>query len=84
MKNFKVPHTLVLLFSMMIFAYLLTWLLPSGSFDMATNAQGKQVVVPGTYKVLEEQVNLPIWNLFTVIPKALGEAQGIIFFLLLI
>lgn len=84
MTPFKVPHTLVLLFSMMIFAYLLTWLLPSGSFDMATNAQGKEVVIPGTYKVLEEQVRLPIWNLFTVIPKALGEAQGIIFFLFLI
>ena len=84
MKNFKVPHTLVLLFSMMVFAYALTWLLPSGSFEMTTNGQGKQVVVPGTYKVLEEQVSLPIWNLFTVIPKALGEAQGIIFFLFLI
>ena len=84
MKTFKVPHSLVLLFSMMVFAYLLTWLLPSGSFEMATNAQGKQVVIPGTYKVLEEQVHLPIWNIFTVIPKALGEAQGIIFFLLLI
>lgn len=84
MKSIKVPHTLVLLFSMMIFAYILTWILPSGSFEMATNAQGKEVVVPGTYQQLEEQKHLPVWSLFTVIPRALGEAQGIIFFLFLI
>ena len=82
--TFKVPHTLVLLFSMMVFAYILTWILPAGTFEMATNAHGNQVVVPGTYQVLEEQKQLPIWNLFTVIPRALGEAQGIIFFLFLI
>jgi uncharacterized ion transporter superfamily protein YfcC len=84
MKNFKVPHTLVLLFSMMIFAYLLTWLLPSGAFEMSTNAEGREMVVPGTYAVAKEDVNLSVWSLFTVIPRALGEAQGIIFFLFLI
>ncbi|NVJ61386.1 MAG: YfcC family protein [Gammaproteobacteria bacterium] len=84
MKTFKVPHTLVLLFGMMVFAYVLTWILPAGQFDMQTNSDGREVVVPGTYKVLEEREHLPVWELFTVIPKAMGEAQGIIFFLLLI
>ncbi|MCW8876410.1 MAG: TIGR00366 family protein [Kangiellaceae bacterium] len=84
MNSFKVPHTLVLLFFMMIFAYLLTWILPSGSFEMAESASGHKAVVPGTYQVSDEDINLPIWNLFTVIPRALGEAQGIIFFLFLI
>ncbi len=84
MKTLKVPHTLVLLFSMMVLAYILTWILPAGSFEMTTNANGNQVVVPGTYQVLEEQKHLPIWDLFTVVPKAMGEAQGIIFFLLII
>ena len=84
MKSFKVPHTLVLLFLMMIFAYLLTWILPSGSFDLAVSESGNKTVVPGTYKVSETDISLPVWNLFTVIPRALGEAQGIIFFLFLI
>ncbi len=84
MKTIKVPHTLVLLFAMMVLAYLLTWALPAGSFDTIKNAEGREVVIPGTYQVLAEQKHLPIWNLFTVIPKALGEAQGIIFFLFLI
>ncbi len=84
MKSFKVPHTLVLLFGMMIFAYILTWILPAGQFDMTDGSQGHATVIPGTYKVLEQQTHLPIWNLFTVIPRALAEAQGIIFFLFLI
>ncbi len=83
-KKFKVPHTLVLLFLMMTFAYLLTWILPSGSFEMAENASGHKTVVPGTYQVSETDINLPLWSLFTVIPRAMAEAQGIIFFLFLI
>lgn len=84
MKNIKVPHTLVLLFMMMVFAYLLTWLLPSGNFELTTNSSGKNAIIPGTYSVSETDINLPIWHLFTVIPRALGESQGIIFFLFLI
>ena len=84
MHKFKVPHTLVLLFFMMILAYFLTWLLPSGTFEQVTGDSGRQSVVPGTYSVSDVDINLPIWHLFTVIPRALGEAQGIIFFLFLI
>jgi uncharacterized ion transporter superfamily protein YfcC len=69
---------------MMILAYLLTWLLPSGTFELVTSNEGRQAVVPGTYSVSETDIDLPIWHLFTVIPRALGEAQGIIFFLFLI
>ena len=84
MKSFRVPHTLVLLFLMMTFAYLLTWILPSGNFEMTKDSGGHATVIPGTYQVSEEDINLPIWSLFTVIPRAMAEAQGIIFFLFLI
>jgi uncharacterized ion transporter superfamily protein YfcC len=43
----KVPHTLVLLFGMMVFALLLTYILPQGSFQMSENQPGREVVVPG-------------------------------------
>jgi len=84
MTKIKVPHTLVLLFCMMIFAYILTWILPAGTFETVTNSQGREVVIPGTFHVLEVQKYLPVWDLFTVIPRALAEAQGIIFFLFII
>lgn len=83
-RGMKVPHTLVLLFSMMILAYAATWVLPAGQFETVVNDHGREVVVPGTYEVLEEQPTLSPTVLFTAIPRALGDAQGIIFFIFLI
>lgn len=52
MKSFKLPHTLVLLFCLLLGVALLTWLLPPGEFE--TQIEGKrQVVVPGTYHLVE-------------------------------
>lgn len=79
----KVPHTLVLLYSMILMAYVLTLLLPAGQFETEVS-HGHEVVVPGTYTVVEGAERLPLWEVFTVIPRGLGEAQGIIFFVFLI
>ncbi|MEM9303219.1 MAG: TIGR00366 family protein [Pseudomonadota bacterium] len=84
MTRFKVPHTLVLLFGMMVFAYALTWLLPAGAFETVANDHGREVVVPGTFAPLEEPPRLGPTEIFTAIPRALGDAQGIIFFIFLI
>jgi len=80
----KVPHTLVLLYGMVVLAYLLTLLLPAGVFETQINDHGHEVVVPGTYTVLPEVRSLPLWALFTVIPRGLASAQGIIFFVFII
>lgn len=80
----KVPHTLVLLYGMIVLAYLLTLLLPAGQFETRINDHGHEVVVPGTYAVISETEALPLWSLFTVIPRALESAQGIIFFVFII
>jgi len=80
----KVPHTLVLLYGMVVLAYLLTLFLPAGAFDTQVNDHGHEVVVPGTYTVLPEVEALPLWALFTVIPRGLASAQGIIFFVFII
>ncbi|MEM8486606.1 MAG: TIGR00366 family protein [Bacteroidota bacterium] len=82
--RFKVPHTLVLLFIMIVIAYALTWMLPAGTFEMVTNDHNREVVVPGTYTLLEGVARLPIWSIVTVIPRGLEAAQGIIFFVFLI
>ena len=80
----KVPHTLVLLYGMIALAYLLTLLLPAGVFETAVNDHGHEVVVPGTYAALPDVKALPPWALFTVIPRGLASAQGIIFFVFII
>jgi uncharacterized ion transporter superfamily protein YfcC len=80
----KVPHTLVLLYGMVVLAYLLTLLLPPGVFETQINDHGHEIVVPGTYAVLPDVEALPPWALFTVIPRGLASAQGIIFFVFII
>jgi len=80
----KIPHTLVLLFGMIVLAYALTWVVPAGSFETETNDHNREVVVPGTFAELDGVDKLPVWSVFTVIPRGLEAAQGIIFFIFLI
>jgi uncharacterized ion transporter superfamily protein YfcC len=80
----KVPHTLTLLFSMMVVALVLTWIVPQGSFEMTTTAEGREVVVPGTFETVEERELLSPWDLFVAIPRAFAAAQDIIFFVFII
>jgi uncharacterized ion transporter superfamily protein YfcC len=80
----KVPHTLVLLFSMMVFALVLTYVLPQGVFKTMTNEQGRSVVVPNSYEKLEDSQLLSLWSLFTVLPRAFADSQDIIFFVFII
>jgi uncharacterized ion transporter superfamily protein YfcC len=83
-RGFRVPHTLVLLFGIMVLAMVLTWVLPQGRFETALTETGRTVVVPGTYTVSPERVSLAPWDLLTAIPRAMGDAQIIIFFLLIV
>lgn len=80
----KVPHTLVLLYGMIVLAWLATLALPAGSFETVVNDHGREVVVPGTFQALDDAQAPPVWSLFTVIPRGLAAAQGIIFFVFVI
>jgi len=81
---FRMPHTLALMFMMMVVALALTWILPAGEFESVLNESGREVVVPGTYETLEDADTLSPWSLFTAVPRAMADAQGIIFFVLII
>jgi len=83
-SRFRIPHTLVLLFLIMVVALAATWVLPQGSFQTEPNAAGRQMVVPGSYQQHEERVWLSPLSLFTAIPRSLADAQAIIFFLLIV
>ncbi|MFT5838077.1 MAG: putative ion transporter superfamily protein YfcC [Flavobacteriales bacterium] len=57
-EKFKVPYTLILLLSMMVVAYLATWLVPQGFFEMVTLENGSEALVAGTYALTSEQIRL--------------------------
>lgn len=83
-RTFQVPHTLVLLFGMMVLALVATWLLPQGQFETVLTDTGRAVVMPGTYAPIEGARMLMPWELLTVVPRALADAQDIIFFVLIV
>lgn len=80
----RVPHTLVLLFGMMVVAWLMTWVLPQGGFDTVQNDAGRSVVVAGTYERADSRVHLSPLALLTAIPRAMADAAPIIFFVLIV
>jgi uncharacterized ion transporter superfamily protein YfcC len=53
MKKFKIPHVFIFLFWIIIFSAVLTWFIPSGSFERTTRTYGditQTVVIPGSYQ----------------------------------
>lgn len=83
-KAIRVPHTLVLLFGMMVLALVATWVLPQGRFETTKDAKGHELVVPGTYAPVAEPVLLTPIDLFTAVPRALAASADIVFFVLLV
>ena len=82
-RRFRVPHTLVLLFGMVVLAYVLTFILPQGSYQRVDH-EGHEMVVAGSYTRLDEPVRLPLWTPLTAVPRGFAAAQGIIFFVFII
>ena len=82
--KFHVPHTLVLLFSMIVLAQVLTYVLPKGSYERRPNEHGREEVVAGTFAEIEDATAVPWHAAFTAIPSGFAAAADIIFFVFLV
>jgi len=57
--KFKMPHSLVIVSIVVIFAALMTWVIPAGQYSRVENSLGIKVVDPTTFKYVEQKpVNL--------------------------
>ena len=81
-RTFRMPHTLVIVGSLIVFVLVLAWLLPSGTYQTVEKA-GRQVTVPGTYQQVEKIWLGPQWLMLAPI-KGFLDGSLIIAFLLLI
>lgn len=79
-RAFSTPHAYVIIFSFVIIATILTWFIPSGTFDRVFNdATGRTIIVPGTFKTVEHTpVSIP--RMFMSIYDGMVNAADIIFF----
>ena len=82
--KFHVPHTLVLLLSMIVVAQILTYVLPQGGYERQTNAQGREEVVAGSFEAVDDPVTVPWHKTLTAIPSGFAAAADIIFFVFLV
>jgi len=83
MKKIKLPHTLALIFLIMLVAALLTWIIPGGQYDRVENKDKREVVVSDSFHYVENNPQ----GLFSVLKspiRGMEETANIIGFILII
>lgn len=84
-KKREFPHTYVIIFSLIIIAAALTWIVPGGEFARVTkdvNGINREVIVPGSYAKVDNQPQS--WQIFTSIFQGMKRTYDIIFYILMI
>ena len=77
------PDGYVILFFALIFAALLTYIIPAGSFERITNEEGISLVVPGSYERVVQQP-AGFLDVFVAIQQGLIASSGMIFLVIII
>ena len=82
-KKFKVPHTYVILIGVILLMAILTYIIPAGVYERVKDADGRSVVDPNSFKVVE---NTPIkpFDLLLVLEKGLKASSSIVFFIFIV
>jgi len=84
-KKREFPHTYVIIFSLIVIAAILTWIVPGGEFARVTkdiNGISREVIVPGSYAKVENHPQT--WQVFTSIFQGMKRTYDIIFYILMI
>jgi len=78
--------TFILVSTLVVVAWIFTWILPQGAFERVTDEAGRTTVVSGSYAPVaeSEQVRLGPWAIPAAIPGGLDRAKGVIFFILIV
>lgn len=82
-SRFRVPHTLVLLYGMVVLAWIATLLLPAGRFERV-EVHGHEQVVAGSFEPVPDAPELSPVAMLTAVPAGLAAAHEIIFFVFII
>ena len=81
----KIPHTFALIFYIIIFAAILTWLIPGGEFDKETiniNNSKRTVIVADSYHKVESKPQT--WEIFSAFFKGFVDKSEIIIFIFMV
>ena len=81
-RTFRMPHTLVIVGTLVVLVLALSWMVPSGTYQRIEK-DGRQITVPGTYHQIEKVRLGPQWLMIAPI-KGFADGAMIISFLFLI
>ncbi|MCI7240767.1 MAG: hypothetical protein MR493_05460, partial [Aerococcus suis] len=82
-KKFKMPSALVILFFLLLFVTVLTYIVPAGKFGTLTLETGQEVADPNQFNFVDQNPVgfLGFWSAF---PKGMVDAATVIAFTLII
>ncbi|MBQ2148581.1 MAG: AbgT family transporter [Bacteroidales bacterium] len=81
----KIPHTFVIICSMILLCGVMTWFVPAGQFDhqqVVVNGSSRDIIVPGSYHHVEQAPQT--WQIFGAFLKGFQMQAAIIAFVLII
>ena len=78
----KIPHTYVLLFSLVIIAAAGTWLIPAGAYNRVQQ-HGRAIIDPQSYHSVPAKP-AAVTDILIAFPKALAEVADIVFYIFII
>ncbi|QSQ08177.1 hypothetical protein H0A61_00497 [Koleobacter methoxysyntrophicus] len=82
--KFKVPHTYVIIFTVVIVAALCTYIIPAGVYEKVKDPNtGRMVVDPDSFKYVE-QTPVKLFDIFKAVPNGMKAAASIIFFIFIV
>ncbi len=81
-KAFKMPHTLVIIFVIILAAVVLTWLIPSGEYVRVENAAtGKKLIDPSSFHLVESTPVTP-WAIMDYVVTGFSKSIDLILVIL--
>jgi uncharacterized ion transporter superfamily protein YfcC len=81
----KIPHTYVIVFSIVVLSAILTWVVPGGVFErqiITVNGIERDVVIPGSFHLTGN--NPQTWQIFSALFDGFVDKADIIVFILII
>lgn len=82
MRQVRVPHTYVLLFSFIVIAAIMSWIVPAGAFER-TMVDGREVIDPSSFSYVERNPQ-GIFDILKALPTGFERSQHISYFLFVV
>ena len=83
-KKFKMPGSYVLIFYILVFVWLLTFIIPSGTYENVVDAvSGKEVMDPNSFHYIVDDEPVSFMDFLLSIPNGMTENNKTIFLVVL-